>query len=123
MTESDLQRLARELGVALPAPYLEIMRQFPDELRHWPPWAASEVSRTFFADLDVILQVNARLRKNPAQFVRFPKELRAVWPKNLFVFGCYDDESFYVIDVNEPNPLVNSLSDGAIRPAFGCLAS
>ena len=123
MTDSELQRLASALGITLPAPYVEIMRRFPDELRHWPAWAASEGSRTFFAHVDVILDVNTRIRANSAEFVRSPKELRAAWPKNLFVFGCYDDESFYVIDVNEANPLVNSLSDGAIRPAFGCLAS
>ena len=33
---------ASALGVTLPAPYVEIMRQFPDDLRHWPAWAASE---------------------------------------------------------------------------------
>ena len=110
MTDSELQRLQEALGMVLPAAYVEIMREFPAELQHWPAWADSE-RRTFYSDVDVILDANKKIRENPGQFVKFPKEFRAAWPKNLFLFGDYDSESFYLIDANKPQPEV----DGGLK--------
>jgi hypothetical protein len=123
MTDSELQRLEITLGITLPAPYLEIMRGFPADLKHWPTWADADGSRTFYSDVDVILNANKKVRENPGQYVKFPKEFRTAWPKNLFVFGDYDDETLYLIDVNNRNPEVGSVSNGAIRPSFPDLAS
>ncbi len=122
MTDSELQRLQDTLGIVLPAPYAEVMRAFPPELRHWPSWADGE-SRTFYSDVDVILDANKKVRENPGQFVKFPRQYRAAWPKNLFLFGDDNSESFYLIDVNKPNPEVDSIFNGAIRPSFPDVAS
>src|SRR5215471_17856170 len=116
MTDSELQHLETTLGIKLPAPYVEIMRQFPAELQQWPAWAEAEGSRTFFFDVETILKANMEVRENPGQFVKVPKEFRSAWPKNLFLFGRYDDESWYLIDVNKRKPEVKSLFNGAISP-------
>jgi hypothetical protein len=82
MTEADLKRIEKELGLALPAVYSRIMLKFPENLRDWPPDGKVDQSQWFFTDVERILDVNKRIRKKPGEFVKSPKKYAAQWPAN-----------------------------------------
>jgi hypothetical protein len=111
MTEAELKRMERELGLTLPSPYVKIMLKFPDKLRQWP--ASEEVDRSqfFFTDLSSILDVNHRIRKQPGDFVKSPKGFVKQWPSELLVFGQCDG-NWHVIDTRLKNPPMASIKGG-----------
>ncbi|MGL6072890.1 MAG: SMI1/KNR4 family protein [Fimbriiglobus sp.] len=122
MTDSDIQRIQETLGIQLPKVYVDLMLEFPEELKHWPAWE-NQAHLMFFSDVDMIIDLNMRVRNQPSQFVKFPREYRTSWPNHLFLFGQSTSESLHLINVRRRNPAVESISLNAVRASFPDVAT
>jgi hypothetical protein len=117
MNDADVLRIQESLGIVLPEVYVKIMKEFPEQLKHWSAWA-SDSRLMFYSDVDMIIDINKRVRDNPSQFIKFPREYRTSWPNHLFLFGESTSESLHLIDVRRRNPSIESINLKAIRACF-----
>jgi hypothetical protein len=113
MTDADLKRIEKELKLKLPAAYVKIMRDFPEELRNWPDMPGADRSEWFFTDAAQVIDANRRIRKQPGEFVKSPPKHRKEWPENLFVFGrC--GKNWHAVDATLDDPPLVEIVDGKV---------
>ena len=98
MNEQQLKQIESELGLKLPAQYVKIVRNFPEELKHWPkrPNAQAYDRRN-----DFLLEPTKLLKANQAA----RRKLRKDFPAAGFVIG--GDRTKWLIDTKAKNPRVD----------------
>jgi len=116
MTNADFKRIENELGLKLPAAYVKIMSDFPDELRNWPDAPGVNRSEWFFTDPQQVIDVNREFRKSPGDFVKKPEQYRQQWPANLFVFGRFE-KNWHAVDVTQDDPPLVEIENGKVGKA------
>jgi hypothetical protein len=102
MTENELRIIERDLQLQLPEAYRNLILQFPEELRDWPPRgpeAPGDRRDDFFLDAAQLIAANEKARK------RYRKRL----PAGAFVFGGDNKDSWF-IECGEPNPPVQLIN-------------
>lgn len=102
MTDADLERIEKELGLKLPASYRRALTQFPVELRDWPlrdKDAGYDRREDFLLDAAAIIAANQAARK----------KFRKRFPPGAFVYGG-DSKDYWLIDCSQPNPPVQLIN-------------
>jgi hypothetical protein len=102
MNENDLKIIERDVQLKLPKSYRELILQFPEELRDWPPRGPDDSydrRDDFFLDAAQIIAANEKARK------RFRKRL----PATAFVFGG-DGKDCWFIECDQPDPAVQLIN-------------
>ena len=113
MTDADFKRIEKELGLKLPAAYVKIMRDYPDELRNWPDAPGANRSEWFFTDPQQVIDVNRQFRQSPGDFVKKPEPYRKQWPANLLVIGRYE-KNWHAVDVTRDDPPLVEIASGKV---------
>jgi hypothetical protein len=104
MTDTELDLLETTLGLKLPPAYRNIMRQFPEELREWPPEpgdTANNLIEDFLLDPMEIVKAQKAARR------RLGRGL----PPHSFVFGR-SGENYWLIRTDVDDPPVKLVFDG-----------
>lgn len=109
MTEADLDRIERELGIKLPASYRETMLNFPIRA------CAGNEDFALWDSADGLISLNRRYRDEFS------------WPAHLYALGeAEGDECTHALDLRDPGGPVwwidhwqpDAKSSGPIEPAF-----
>jgi hypothetical protein len=104
MNNAELKQLEQNLGLKLPEAYRKIVREFPEELRDWPPVECETPSRDgddFLLDVGEIVKAQKAARK------RLGEKL----PPHSFVIGR-SGENFWFVDASVSDPPVRLIIEG-----------
>lgn len=116
MSPADLDRIERELAIALPSEYREVMAAFPVRS------CAGNSDRDLWDDADELIRWNRSLREGENGV--------PPWPQRMFSLGSAGASSSYAIDVEADRAPVwwldrwrfDAKGSGVVSPAFAAWA-
>jgi SMI1/KNR4 family protein SUKH-1 len=104
MSEAEIARVEKELGIEFPKKYRTMIRGCSRALAKLPEPFRSRGPKWFLTDAQELLALNKAIRRSPGKFVTGPEEVRRKWPKHLLACGYDRNDEVLVFDCRQKNP-------------------
>src|SRR6185312_9780665 len=109
-------KIEKEFGIRLPKDYVAAVTTVEKTCTNW-----TESFKTFgnqlSADVDHLINLNRDCRKNPAKYVKLPKEMSKQWPNEYFICGGQAELTFIFFDTKAAKPELLDLNKKVVGPS------